>query len=234
MLFRSGAPAWRDSGWVKYHGLTALAVGDLFGTGRARVVAGTEYQTPINVLDEDGQRLWYTWEQVGSEHRSSTVRSGTDARVVRLADLNSDGRLEIIYGTGDLQVLALDPRDGRHVWKADVGGEVVGLEVVPGATGELEIVVATDNGLVCRLSRYGAPIARRSVDLSLRALAADPAGRLAAAGPAGVWLLAPDLEPLACVKTAPVVQLVAMLSTDRPSCLYAAGDEWGEILFPPV
>lgn len=227
-----GTPAWQDSGWVKYHGLTALAVGDLLGTGELRVIVGTEYQTPINVLDRDGKRLWYTWEQVGSEHRSSTVRSGTDVRALRLADVNQDGRLEIIYGTGDLQVLALDPRDGRHVWKADVGGEVVGLEVVQSVAGGLEIAAATDNGLVWRLGADGAPLAHRCLDHALSALVAGPSGELAVAGTAGIWLLAADLESIACVGTSTAAQLSRIASAAGPGCLYAAGNEWGEILFP--
>jgi hypothetical protein len=83
-----GAVTWHQ--WARYHAVTALAAGDLLGDGRAMVVVGTEYHTPINVMDSSGNLLWYTWEQVGSEARSTTVRSGTDVRVLKLADVNGD------------------------------------------------------------------------------------------------------------------------------------------------
>lgn len=224
----AGSDVW-DS-FIKYHAVTALATGDLLGDGHTHVVVGTEYRTPINVLDSAGRRLWHSWEQVGSEHRSTTIYSGFDVRALRLADLNGDGILEIVYGTGDMLVLAVEPHAGRHVWKTDVGGEAVGLEVLPSPGGSLEVVVATDAGFIWRLDAAGRPLAYRHLDTTLTAFAASSSGPLVASGASGLWLLDRDLTPMACVEAAKAASLLIPVSSRSGSGFaYAAGSEFGEI-----
>lgn len=230
-LTTAGTLAWHS--WIKYHGVTAIAVGDLLDTSEMSIVVGTDYHTPVNVLDKHGRRLWYTWEQVGSEHRSTTVRSGTDLRVLRLVDLNADSRLEIIYGTHDMLVVALDPRDGRHLWKADVGGEVVGLEVIPAGVGMGQILVATDNGLLWQLDYSGAPLGRLWLGKTWTAMTVDSTGHIAAADKGTAWLLTPGLVPYAhCVIGKPANRLAVTSGLGGQGLFYTAGNEAGEFLWP--
>ncbi|MCC7352610.1 MAG: PQQ-binding-like beta-propeller repeat protein [Anaerolineae bacterium] len=231
-LDADGALAWNER--IKYHTVTALAAADVKGDGTPsprgegtrRIVVGNEYQSPINVLDGEGKLLWFAWEQVGSEARSTTVRSGTDVRAMRLADVNRDGVPEIIYGTGDALVIAMDLRNGAHVWKADVGSEVVGLEVIRTSAGENRIVVATDNGFVWLLGSRGEVLAYRALDRAAGALAVCDENRFAVSGLAGIWLLDGNLKPLARAEVAPMSHL---LLAAPHSLVYAAGREVGEI-----
>jgi outer membrane protein assembly factor BamB len=229
----AGTICWHE--WARYHGVTALAVGDLLGQGRPQIVLGNEYQTPINVFDGQGNLLWMTWEQVGSEARSTTVRSGTDARVIRLADVDQDGRLEIIYGTLDMLVLALDPADGTHLWKADVGGEVVGLEVWPGDDGDHRIATLTSNGLLWLLRGDGQELACRRLGRDGTALAYCGQSQLAIAGSAGICLLAADLSVIARLPTdAPATRLASATRRGQRRLVYTAGRTVGEAICPPL
>jgi len=124
---RAGNERWHLQ--AKYHSVTEILAEDLDGDGKMEIAVGTEYCTPLNVLNYDGTMRWFTWEQVGSEARSTTSRNGAHLTQVTAADLDWDGVKEIVYGTGDNWVYAVRPADGVVVWEANVGGEVRGLFV---------------------------------------------------------------------------------------------------------
>jgi outer membrane protein assembly factor BamB len=158
----------RWSRWIKYHAATLLAAADLDGDGRAEIVVGTEYHTPLNVFGPDGELRWFTWEQVGSEMRATTPRCGTHAKALLLRDLDGDGSPEIVYGTADNRVYAVDPADGRVRWSANVGGEVVGL--VETRVAGTPLAVATALGDLFGLDDGGRKLWRRSVGADVTAL----------------------------------------------------------------
>ena len=80
-----GAPKWAR--WIRYHVITALEATDADGDGRAEVIVGTTYSTPLTVHDYDGAFRWSTLEQVGSEGNATTPRRGIHLTRMRLADL---------------------------------------------------------------------------------------------------------------------------------------------------
>ena len=125
-----GSPKWAR--WVRYHVITALEADDVDGDGRAEVIVGTTYSTPLTVHDYDGAFRWSTLEQVGSEGNATTPRRGIHLTRMRLSDLNGDGVREIVYGTEDGWLFAVEPRAGAELWQANIVGEVMALEVLPG------------------------------------------------------------------------------------------------------
>jgi len=141
---------------AKYHSVTEILAEDLDGDGRMEIAVGTEYCTPLNVLNSDGTMRWFTWEQVGSEARSTTTRNGAHLTQVAAADLDRDGMKEIVYGTGDNWVYAVRPADGEVFWEANVGGEVRGLFVGDlDGDGEVCVVAGGEYGDLFRFDREG-------------------------------------------------------------------------------
>ena len=125
-----GAAKWAQ--WIRYHVITALEAADTDGDGRAEVIVGTTYSTPLTVHDFDGAFRWSTLEQVGAEGNATTPRRGIHLTRMRLSDLNGDGIREIVYGTEDGWLFAVEPRAGEELWQLNVVGEVAALEVLPG------------------------------------------------------------------------------------------------------
>ncbi len=125
-----GSPKWAR--WVRYHVITALEADDVDGDGRAEVIVGTTYSTPLTVHDYDGAFRWSTLEQVGSEGNATTPRRGIHLTRMRLSDLDGDGVREIVYGTEDGWLFAVEPRAGAELWQLNIVGEVMALEVLPG------------------------------------------------------------------------------------------------------
>lgn len=124
-----GAPKWAQ--WIRYHVITALEAADVDGDGRAEVIVGNTYSTPLTVHEFDGNFRWSTLEQVGAEGNATTPRRGIGLTHMRLCDLDGDGRQEIVYGTEDGWLFAVEPRRGGEVWKLNIVGQVVGLETLP-------------------------------------------------------------------------------------------------------
>ncbi|MCY3666878.1 MAG: PQQ-binding-like beta-propeller repeat protein, partial [Gemmatimonadetes bacterium] len=124
-----GTLEWAE--WVRYHAITALAAADVDGDGKAEVIAGTEYSTPLNVHNSDGSFRWTTFEEVGSEGNATTPRRGIGLTHLQLVDVDGDGVREIAYGTQDGWIYAVKPQDGAEVWHVNIVGEVVGLIAFP-------------------------------------------------------------------------------------------------------
>ncbi len=134
-----GTPLWAN--WFRYHPITALAAVDADRDGKAEVMAGNVYSTPLTVHNWDGSFRWSTLEQVGAEGNSTTPRRGICLNHLCLWDADQDGLLEIAYGTADGWIYAVRPREGAEVWRFNVVGEVKGL--IPLAGG---LVAASEFG----------------------------------------------------------------------------------------
>lgn len=113
--------------WVRYHSITAMTVEDADGDGKAEVMVGNVYSTPLTVHNFDGSFRWSTLEQVGAEGNATTPRRGIHLTCMRLLDVDGDGVREIVYGTADGWIYAVRPRDGAEVWRLNIAGEVKGL-----------------------------------------------------------------------------------------------------------
>ena len=148
-----GTPKWAN--WFRYHVITALAAADVDGDGRAEVIVGNTYSTPLTVHEFDGAFRWSTLEQVGAEGNATTPRRGIGLTHLRLADLDGNGRQEILYGTEDGWVYAVDAADGAGVWQLNIVGKVVALEGMPAG-----IMVANEFGDLYTLRHDGHVSAR--------------------------------------------------------------------------
>ncbi len=124
-------PKWAQ--WIRYHVITALQAADVDGDGRAEVIVGNTYSTPLTVHEFDGAFRWSTLEQVGAEGNATTPRRGIGLTQLRLCDLDGDTRQEILYGTEDGWLFAVEPRRGEELWQLNIVGKVVGLERLPSA-----------------------------------------------------------------------------------------------------
>ncbi|MBI4550786.1 MAG: VCBS repeat-containing protein [Candidatus Latescibacteria bacterium] len=166
----TGEERWRRQ--IKYHGVTALLAADLDGDGREEVAVGTEYSTPLNLLDDDGRIRWFTWEQVGSEGRSTTEWCGVHLTHLTAADVDGDGRQELIFGTLANTVYVLRVEDGRVVWKANVGGAVTGLFAgdIDG-DGRVEVIAGGEHGHLHLFDAAGRRRWHRTVGERLAAVA---------------------------------------------------------------
>jgi hypothetical protein len=111
--------------------ITALQAADVDGDGRAEVIVGNTYSTPLTVHEFDGAFRWSTLEQVGAEGNATTPRRGIGLTQLRLCDLDGDTRQEILYGTEDGWLFAVEPRRGEELWQLNIVGKVVGLERRP-------------------------------------------------------------------------------------------------------
>lgn len=123
-----GSPKWAE--WFRYHAITALQVVDTDGDGKAEVLVGTEYYTPLTVHNFDGSFRWSTFEQVGSHGNATTPRRGIGLKHMVLCDLDRDGVLEVVYGTEDGWIYAVKSQDGAELWHTNLVGEITGLVVL--------------------------------------------------------------------------------------------------------
>lgn len=177
-----GDPRWAQ--WFRYHPITAVEAADVDGDGRAEVIVGNVYSTPLNVHEFDGSFRWSTLEQVGAEGNATTPRRGIGLTQLRLADLDDDGRQEIIYGTEDGWLYAVDPLEGDEVWQLNVVGSVISLEITDDG-----VMAANEFGDVYVISRTGKILAHRQVSERIRC--ATPSGdelALATEGGQLLWL----------------------------------------------
>ncbi len=168
-----GTPKWAQ--WFRYHVITAVEAADVDGDGRAEVIVGNTYSTPLNVHEFDGTFRWSTLEQVGAEGNATTPRRGIGLTQLRLSDLDGDGRQEIIYGTEDGWLFAVDPLAGEEIWQHNVVGKVVGLEVT-----QTGVIAANEFGDVYVLSKSGEITTHRHVSEWIRETTRSADGMLLA------------------------------------------------------
>ena len=119
---------------------------------------------------------------------------GATVQALAMADLNQDGRTEIIAGTEMGQVQAFGG-DGAQRFCTDVRGPATSL-AVSGNGAELRIWVGTLNGLVLVLDRHGRVCARSAPGGYLDHLASGRTGVLAASADGWVALFPQDSNDL--------------------------------------
>jgi hypothetical protein len=159
----SGRPAFRPDGdWYPPSGIPAPAVVDIAGSRRPEIVAPVP-DGFVYAISPRGRRLW--------RYDYARGRAKTFASEVVAADLNRDGRPELVFGTygpgpgaGRLVVLS---GAGRRIYDRRLRGQRangngVGVPAAPSIAdlngdGRLEIVLTTfDHGIdVFRVPRSG-------------------------------------------------------------------------------
>jgi hypothetical protein len=148
----TGEKLWR--GFVRYHAVTAVQPFEL-RPGQWRVAVGTEYHTPLNVLNERGQPEWFTWEQVGSESRSTTDYFGYGLTRLLAHDLDDDGEKELLFGVDSNTLAAVRAADGQTVWSVPVADKVLGLTLVNTRRGDHAILAILADGTLLHLTLDG-------------------------------------------------------------------------------
>ena len=153
-LVTSNRPAYRPDGdWYPPSGIPAPTVVDLVGDDRPEIVSALP-GGGVYAVSPDGRLLWRT------AYASKTAK--TFASEVAAADLNRDGRPELVFGTyalhrdaGRLVVLSARGKKLYDVTLRHQGadGNGIGVPAAPSigdldADGDLEIVLTTfDHGL---------------------------------------------------------------------------------------
>ena len=151
--------------------LTDLQTADFDGDESEEIVVGTEYQTPIAVLESEGQLKWLTWGWVCCESRAYIPYVGTSARTIEVAELVGGTELSIVYGTETDEVYALSPA-GQPRWSTNVGGEVNGLVIRDlDGDGRKEVMAAAGSGYLTVLDHAGKRLWWRQHPGGLTALA---------------------------------------------------------------
>ena len=158
-----GKVRWES--FIFYHRLTRVRV--LKEAGRTVIAVGTNYQTPLNVVDPaTGFVSWKTWEQTGSETMSTTEYCGKVLRDMVFVDTDGDGAKEIVFGNESHTLYAMNAADGRVKWKTQVGDKVSVMKLLGrdgGAGAGQRVAAATEAGEVYIYDRLG----RRQAMMSL-------------------------------------------------------------------
>jgi len=148
----AGKKLWRS--FVRYHAITAVRPFEL-RPGQWRIAVGTEYHTPLNVLDASGEPEWFTWEQVGSESRSTTDYFGYGLTQMLAHDLDADGTNELVFGTEANTLAAVRGTDGQTVWSVPVADKVVALSVVETRRGGRAFLTILADGTLLQIAQDG-------------------------------------------------------------------------------
>lgn len=108
-----GSIAWSKPSLGVGHYIGApVSAGDIDGDGRCDLVVVSWYS--VRAFRGDGGMLW--------EHAIQGY--GTAFRGVVLADVNDDAALDVVFGTSNGLLVALDGRDGGEVWSVDLAADV--------------------------------------------------------------------------------------------------------------
>ena len=159
--------AIRPDGDIRWECLTAYheitKVGIVQPTdGLFYVLAGTEYQTPLNVIDpKQGKLIYFTWEEMGSEFISETDYFGFHLTDMLSFDANGDGKKDLLFGTLSNDVYALNVSDGHRIWKINAGDEITRLmNFTDPQSGEQRLLVANGYGSLILCDRAGKRLSR--------------------------------------------------------------------------
>lgn len=140
------------------HLVTCLASADLNADGRDEIVVGTVYFC-VPAITADGGRLWQ------DEDYNDYWAAGPDFRFIDIADVDADGRPEVITVASDTLVHCIDNL-GEKKWTASIGDDPAGM-VITGAG----ICAAAESGDIHMLSGDGSSIWRLSLGCRCNALA---------------------------------------------------------------
>lgn len=166
------------------HGVNDLTSADMNEDGVPEVLAVTEWWT-FQCIDATGKPLWPYWVV--------RPRYGPGANVVRAADVNGDGHLEMLVGAIDTCVYAWSGT-GERLWEFFTGEEISALECLDvNGDGVPEVIAGSLNGCVYALNGNGQELWHVALEEEVQGLSVLGAAHgiaVAVAGPF-VYFVAP-------------------------------------------
>ncbi|HVU66105.1 MAG TPA: FG-GAP-like repeat-containing protein [Ktedonobacteraceae bacterium] len=143
VLTRKGELKWSE---IEEHGEW---VGCIYGVDSAnaldstRVIVGMRNHNRVVGLTETGKRLW-------------TYTAGQVVRRVRVADIDQDGKAEVMVGSEDFSIHVLNSENGELRWKYKTNGwirSVVSFDI--DNDGQIELLAASGDQYVYVLDNQG-------------------------------------------------------------------------------
>ena len=128
-------------------------------------------------LKLNGQRLETIWKQ----------RVGEEVNAVCAADMDGDGRPEVVVGSDCFYLYLLDEH-GKERWRRNLGAPVHQV-IVAELEGDVKIAAACEDGSVWVLDGNGAPVASHRTGGAIHVLAEDGRGHLILCGSDGTLSL---------------------------------------------
>lgn len=142
VLTRKGALKWQQ---VEEHGEwvgSIYSINNVNALDSTRVVVGMR-NNKVTALTETGKPIW-------RYHAGQVIRS------IRVADINQDGKAEVILGSEDFGIHVLSCETGELLWKYVTNGWIRSVYPVDiDGDGEMEILAASGDKHIYILDRYG-------------------------------------------------------------------------------
>ncbi len=147
---------WRN--WLRDTIWSSPVIGDVSGDGVNEIVVGADCEgsgtpQPCHGIGKGG----YVWalNLDGSVRWSYFVRDAVVWSTPALIDLNHDGALDVVVGTGLYfmgpaanKIMALDGKTGQLLWNAATGGAVLGSPSVATVNGQPRVWVVSQGGML--------------------------------------------------------------------------------------
>jgi hypothetical protein len=151
--------------WVRDTIWSSPVIGDITGDGSDSIVVGADCDgsgtpQPCYGIGQGG----YVWafRMDGSVRWKYFVRDAVVWSTPALTDLNGDGALDVVVGTGLYflgpaanKIMALDGTTGQPLWNAATGGPVLGSPAVANVDGQTRIWVISGGGNLMSFDQSG-------------------------------------------------------------------------------
>ena len=139
--------------------LSSAAIGDINNDGEPEVIFGTK-EGSIHCVNKESQELWVhkTGDAIakGDEYFYDLENLHAISNEPTLADINNDGKKEILFGSDDGTLYALSS-SGELLWKYQVGGQIKSKPLVEDINndGLPEIIVTSTAQKIVIVSNTG-------------------------------------------------------------------------------